>query len=237
MDSKKIYYQIIDKWQQCCPIGYKEKHHILPKSLGGNNCKSNLVYLPAREHYVCHKLLVKFTSGKDRSKMIFALNLMMYGNRHNRTLRITSHDYKFVREKWASVKISEETKKKQSLAKLGDKNPRFGAVVLNSTRKKLSLLTAGKYNPMFGKQRSEESKNKQSLATKGRTQSNIHKKNVMLATEFLKSKFVAIAENDERILVCGMAQFSRTHKLNCSHICKCLKGKRKSHKGWRFETI
>ena len=36
---------------------YYEKHHILPKCLGGNNDKENLVLLTAKEHYVCHKLL------------------------------------------------------------------------------------------------------------------------------------------------------------------------------------
>jgi 5-methylcytosine-specific restriction endonuclease McrA len=39
-------------------IGYKEIHHILPKSLGGSNDKSNLVELTAREHYIVHMLIM-----------------------------------------------------------------------------------------------------------------------------------------------------------------------------------
>ena len=38
---------------------YYEKHHIIPKSLGGSNCKDNLVHLTPREHYIAHLLLWK----------------------------------------------------------------------------------------------------------------------------------------------------------------------------------
>jgi len=36
--------------------GMLERHHILPKSLGGTNDKSNLVYLIPREHFIAHLL-------------------------------------------------------------------------------------------------------------------------------------------------------------------------------------
>ena len=39
--------------------GYYEKHHILPKCMGGLDTKDNLVYLTAKEHFICHKLLVR----------------------------------------------------------------------------------------------------------------------------------------------------------------------------------
>lgn len=55
---------------------YIEIHHITPRSLGGNNLKNNLVKLTAREHYIVHQLLPKFTKGKDKSKMIYAFELM-----------------------------------------------------------------------------------------------------------------------------------------------------------------
>ena len=53
-------------------FGYVEKHHIIPKSLGGSNLKSNIVYLLAREHFICHWLLTKFTTDNDRYKMTCA---------------------------------------------------------------------------------------------------------------------------------------------------------------------
>lgn len=36
-----------------------ESHHIVPKCMGGENGKSNLVRLSPREHYIVHKLLHK----------------------------------------------------------------------------------------------------------------------------------------------------------------------------------
>ena len=37
--------------------GYLEKHHILPRSLGGSDNKDNLVELTAKEHFIVHMLL------------------------------------------------------------------------------------------------------------------------------------------------------------------------------------
>lgn len=54
-----------------------EKHHILPKSLGGGNY-NNIVIFTFREHYIAHLLLTKFTKGKNKSKMCFALHTFFH---------------------------------------------------------------------------------------------------------------------------------------------------------------
>lgn len=57
--------------------GYFERHHILPKSLGGIDTDSNLVYLTAREHYLAHWLLFKIAkTPNDRKKMGLAFGMM-----------------------------------------------------------------------------------------------------------------------------------------------------------------
>lgn len=38
---------------------YSERHHILPRCMGGSNAKDNMVRLLPEEHYVAHQLLVK----------------------------------------------------------------------------------------------------------------------------------------------------------------------------------
>ena len=38
---------------------YKERHHILPKCMGGNDDELNLIDLYAREHYEAHRLLAQ----------------------------------------------------------------------------------------------------------------------------------------------------------------------------------
>jgi hypothetical protein len=52
---------------------YYEKHHIIPKSLDGDNSKSNLVLLTAKEHFVCHVLLPKMCIDNDhKRRMVYA---------------------------------------------------------------------------------------------------------------------------------------------------------------------
>lgn len=62
-------------------IGYKEKHHIIPKSFNGTNDISNLIYLSAYNHIVAHFLLWKDCLNiKDKkliSKSFLALNRML----------------------------------------------------------------------------------------------------------------------------------------------------------------
>jgi hypothetical protein len=61
MNYRKIYDQIIDrasKEQRAKKQGtYYESHHIVPRSEGGSNKRSNLVLLTAKEHYMVHLLL------------------------------------------------------------------------------------------------------------------------------------------------------------------------------------
>jgi hypothetical protein len=74
----RIYFSIIEKARSrvLSNTEYKETHHIIPRSMGGGNSSDNLVELTAREHFICHKLLVRITEGESRGKMAFALVLM-----------------------------------------------------------------------------------------------------------------------------------------------------------------
>lgn len=74
---KDIYFSFIKKAKNRNPIdGYTEIHHIIPKSLGGTDEPSNLVVLSASEHFKCHLLLCRFTTGKHRFKMLHASKMM-----------------------------------------------------------------------------------------------------------------------------------------------------------------
>jgi len=54
--------------------GY-EHHHILPKSLGGNNDISNLVYLTGRQHLLAHWLLYKIHRNSEMAMAFFAMRV------------------------------------------------------------------------------------------------------------------------------------------------------------------
>lgn len=94
MDYQNIYNQIVKRAKNRVLEGYKEKHHIIPKCLGGSNDKENLIELTAREHFLCHKLLCKIYP--NETKLWYALWLMAIGkNRQNNlsSYKISNRSY------------------------------------------------------------------------------------------------------------------------------------------------
>ena len=146
------YFQIIKNAQNRVLDIYSEKHHIVPKCLGGDDSKENLVELTAREHFICHWLLTKFVL-VDREKMDYALWLMInVENKLQQRYKINSKTYEILRTKLAKTfskqhtgrKMSEETKKK--ISETRKKKFQEGTLeikVYDSTREKLSKNRLG----------------------------------------------------------------------------------------------
>lgn len=82
MNYQNVYSRLVDRAKTRQLIGYKEKHHIVPKCLGGSNKSANLVELTVREHYICHLLLVKIHP--DNPKLWYALDAMITFNQQTR---------------------------------------------------------------------------------------------------------------------------------------------------------
>ena len=53
---------------------YSERHHVMPRALGGGNKRSNIAVLTYREHFLSHWLVVKFTEGRALRQMQSALH-------------------------------------------------------------------------------------------------------------------------------------------------------------------
>jgi hypothetical protein len=84
IDNKytKHYFKLIESRKNRQLTGvYTERHHIIPRSLGGNNAKSNLVSLTPKEHYIAHLLLTKMFFGQNRYKMYSAFHMMFVKNK------------------------------------------------------------------------------------------------------------------------------------------------------------
>jgi len=61
MDYKQHYLALITKYgTRGKPVGYSERHHVVPKSMGGTNDINNLMYLSAKAHFVAHHLLKRW---------------------------------------------------------------------------------------------------------------------------------------------------------------------------------
>lgn len=121
MDYQKIYNQIIERAKTRQLEGYKEKHHILPKCIGGLDVKENLVELTAREHFLCHKLLCKIYP--NEYKLWYALWLMVIGKQKNKLniFKINNRDYERLKKEFID-KIKGISKPGVSLAQKGIKN-------------------------------------------------------------------------------------------------------------------
>jgi hypothetical protein len=110
MNYKLIYDNIITRAKTRNIEGYSEKHHIIPKCLGGIDDKSNIVKLTAKEHFVCHQLLVKIhpTIGS----LVYAA-WMMSNTCNNKQQRLTGKIYAWLRQKHART-ISTDMKGKRT---------------------------------------------------------------------------------------------------------------------------
>ena len=63
MNYSAHYDRLIERARHRVFEGYRERHHVLPRCMGGGNERENLVNLTAEEHYVAHQLLVKTHPG------------------------------------------------------------------------------------------------------------------------------------------------------------------------------
>jgi len=134
---------------------YVEKHHIIPRCIGGSDYRENLVSLTAREHFVCHLLLTKMTTGKVKQAMCWAVGKFTQVNKHQ-DRKFTSWEYKKIRENISFA--------------------RTGTIHSDETRKKMSEKRKGKAPWNKGKtgvqKHSAESNKKRSEKLKGRVRSD-----------------------------------------------------------------
>lgn len=179
------YNQIIENAKFRVLAGYKESHHIVPKSLGGSDELNNLIELTAREHFVCHLLLLKMLTGTHRYKMQKAAIMMInrVGPGQDR-YKCTGRIYEILKK---SIEVPPHTRKKMGVSQ----KERFkthpgtflGKTHSANTRKKMSISASkpkseawklsasnnrkGRAAPNKGISQSEETKKKISVASKG----------------------------------------------------------------------
>ena len=148
------YYNIIENANERVPqaatrkeakqiLSYTERHHIIPKSLGGTDDVVNQVWLTAEEHLKVHLLLPKMVE-KEQDIRKMALAAVRMSNPQSKTQkRIVGDEY--------ITGIAELRKE---------------AATLHS--KYMSEKHKGKNNPFYGKTHTEEVKQRQRNGTSNR---------------------------------------------------------------------
>ena len=157
------YYKIIVNANQRVPqtatrteakkiLEYTERHHIIPRSLGGTEDCNNLAWLTAAEHLKVHLLLVNMVSEID----------------HLRKMNL------------AAVRMSNPQSKTQKRI-IGDSLiEEIGNIRIESAKLHADYMKEkhkGKLNPMYGKHHSNSSKDAKRKAMTGLKRTEENKKN------------------------------------------------------------
>lgn len=144
MDYFRQYYLIINRAKKRIMETYTETHHITPKCIGGSNSSDNLVELTAREHLICHRLLVKMYP--DNISIHRAYNAM--GTRCKFSSKLFEKTRKFISEYQIGKKLSKDIKEKMSKTRKGvlkseETKRKMSKPKTEDTRKKMSLAQIG----------------------------------------------------------------------------------------------
>jgi hypothetical protein len=189
-----------------------EKHHIIPKSMGGSNQKTNLALLSPREHCLCHLLLTKMTSGNHRYKMVFAALMMteMKSKNHSRTYRINSRIYEALRRQRSlaisnakrGIPMSEEQKEKLSISVSGFKHTQEAKEAISKnhrchqteeTSQKISASKKGIATRGSGWATPDSTREKQKLSNLGKKRSEEARQNIsksQLGTKIVNNGYI-----------------------------------------------
>jgi len=256
----KYYHQITSRAQNREIDTYTENHHIIPESMGGPTTKENLVTLTAREHFICHWLLTKMTTGKDKANMIYALNGMKRKNKYQEryetkiTSRVYSRLRKIVAEQHSEfmtgrtawnkgLKLEGEKYKggKKNKGRVQSKEQIDNRVEKNTGQKRTQetkdkiaqALTGIIRGPM-----SQEEKNKRSASTKDKPKSEEFSRHLSMSLKKLAAEGNHHSQVEMSCLHCGKVakklSYSRNHGDNCPK-SPVYKGPRKYKKKGKVE--
>jgi len=193
VNYRRIYSQIVERAKtRPRPDCYCERHHVVPKSMGGTDATENIVVLTAREHYLAHWLLFKIHRTRE---MAFAWHRMTCGKKSVQRYSSKTFAYAAIaranamRDMFSGKTLTPEHKEKLRAAKLGKTYAEMGRAASSlagrtlsdehkakvaasskgrrlpdAARRKLSEGMAGDRNHRYGKPVPEETRRKLSEA-------------------------------------------------------------------------
>lgn len=155
MDYQKIYNSLMERRKASPFIGYTEIHHIIPRCIGGTDDKDNLVALSGREHFIAHRLLIKFNSYPGLKQAFGMMCLTNKGRNYNVSSRLYEQGKRLLSEAMTGREMPQETRDKISQTMLGKQ---FTDIHIQRMRKpkskiakvNISKAKIGKLNPMYG---------------------------------------------------------------------------------------
>lgn len=156
MDYRRHYELLVVRARDREIDCFVERHHVIPKCMGGTDGTDNLVRLTPEEHYVAHQLLVKIHP--ENKKLVYAAWAMTHGSRRS------NKKYGWLKRKRSEAQLgtthTDEARKKISLAAIGRKLSDQAKEILHQSRR--------------GSKNSDEHNRKVSEALSGKKKSEKH---------------------------------------------------------------
>jgi hypothetical protein len=230
MNYQRLYNSIISRAQSRHSKPQGERHHIIPKCLGGSNSIKNLVDLSYREHLICHKLLTKIHPTNQKLKYaLYKLNNYYGSTKSSRSYQrikreFTEHQrYRMLNSNPMKGRVSSRKGTSHSKETIKKISERTKELFLNPEyRKKQSLGVSkgvsGSKHPFYGKHHSEDSLRK-AAKSKGCRSFNVYLGDTLIGTWWSQSK------------CCRDLDLKSVGNLNA-----CLK-RGTTYKGFRFQYL
>ena len=164
MNYQRIHDAIINRARNRTLQGYYEKHHVIPRCLGGDDDLDNLVKLTAREHFIVHKLLCKIYPNEH--KLVYAYWAMCNKQSSKKMIRdytVSSREYQRMKELFSilSSNLHKGKKSWNSGLKTNKPAPNRGIPHSAETKRKIGLKSLGrKQSPETIAKRSQSLKGK-----------------------------------------------------------------------------
>lgn len=265
MNYSRIYEEFISDRRAKEPLlfssgSYYEKHHIIPKSLGGGNESSNIICISASDHLFAHKLLALIHGGK----MWYALHMCNVSDSACKSINLCRRWYE---------KVKKERSAYFSSTMRGERHHFYGKKFSAQHIKKLSMSHKGKrtgeennkYDPNIYDFRNIDGRHvkltksafrKEHGITSGRVSDICNGKRPTAHGWYVSREKIdpdvlskrgehhrsvrgdvyVFVHNSGFIEVCTQYELRQKYpELNQSHVSGICRGVRKKHKGWSIE--
>lgn len=193
MTYKEFIQNILDtRGRFSCGNEYHERHHIIPKCLGGTNDEENLIDLFAREHFIAHRLLA-LENPTDKRLTFAWWNMAQCKGSSKKREAVTPEEYeeaKVVRSSMISELLKGRTFTNETLNKMRESQ-------------KARYKNGGK-STFYGKHHTDESKQKLRESHLGKKETKEHRHKIGLGVKNSEKYRAAMKEVGKKVICEGV---------------------------------
>lgn len=193
MTYKEFIQNILDtRGRFSCGNEYHERHHIIPKCLGGTNDEENLIDLFAREHFIAHRLLA-LENPTDKRLTFAWWNMAQCKGSSKKREAVTPEEYeeaKVVRSSMISELLKGRTFTNETLNKMRESQ-------------KARYKNGGK-STFYGKHHTDESKQKLRESRLGKKETKEHRYKIGLGVKNSEKYRAAMKEVGKKVICEGV---------------------------------